>query len=73
MEDLSQAVTSFLIPLERKMLTVTRTMMKLRKRRMKQTDLQNTPSIRRCFFSSLLSTLFKREYLWLWWLGNCCW
>ena len=55
---------SLLIPFERKMLTVTRTMMKLRKRRMKQTDLQNTPSILRCFFSSLLSTLFRREYLW---------
>ena len=47
-----------------KMLTVTRTMMKLRTRRMKQTDLQKTPSMRRCLFSvSKLSGLCRTEYL----------
>ena len=59
----SQPSSFLLIPFDKKMLTVTRTMMKLSKRRMKQMDLQNNANIFFCFFSLILS--WSLEYLWL--------
>ena len=47
-------IHSFLMPLERKILTVTRTMRKLRKRRMKQVALHRSPT---SFLSLRLSRL----------------